>query len=138
MKPIFVTLFLLHALIGCNYPAKISNQVSDTTSNNNKPMSKAASALDDKVIKLLNAGNTQAATKLIDSSIIKNDKDGSLFYIKGFIYSYNKHFEEAILCDQRAEVLGFNKRLCLRNISFCKECLRIQSHFNKKNNVSAL
>jgi hypothetical protein len=115
----------------------MSNQVGDTV-HHNKPVSQATIILNNKIIDLLKAGNTRAATRLIDSLIIKNDKDGSLFYIKGFIYSYNEHFEDAILCDQRAEILGFNKRLCLRNISFCKECLRIQSHFNKKNNVSAL
>jgi hypothetical protein len=137
MKSILVTIFLLFALISCNYRANMSNQVGDTV-HHNKPVSQATIILNNKIIGLLKAGNTRAATRLIDSLIIKNDKDGSLFYIKGFIYSYNEHFEDAILCDKRAEVLGFNKKLCLDDIAHSEQLLHIQTHFRKKDNVSTL
>ena len=113
-------------LFGCNHhptaPPKvdtIGTLKADTT---------AVMTLNKKITTLLNAHKTAAAEKVIDSAILKNGSNGSLFYQKGFIYEYNKQFTKAITCYQKAEKLGFDKKTCEEEISFCKQMKNGSSH----------
>jgi len=91
-------------LFGCNHHPTAPPKVD--TIGTLKPDTTAVMTLNKKITTLLNAHKTAAAEKVVDSAILKNGSDASLFYQKGFIYEYNKQFTKAITCYQKAEKLG--------------------------------
>ena len=113
-------------LFGCNHHPTAPPKVD--TIGTLKPDTTAVMTLNKKITTLLNAHKTAAAEKVIDSAILKNGSNGSLFYQKGFIYEYNKQFTKAITCYQKAEKLGFDKKTCDEEISFCKQMKNGLSH----------
>jgi len=113
-------------LFGCNHHPTAPPKVD--TIGILKPDTTAVMTLNKKITTLLNAHKTAAAEKVIDSAILKNGSNGSLFYQKGFIYEYNKQFTKAITCYQKAEKLGFDKKTCDEEISFCKQMKNGSSH----------
>ena len=121
LNRLFIALLII--MFGCNHHPTIPARVTDTIGST-KPDTAAVMTLNKKITTLLNAHKTVAAEKLVDSAILKNGKNGSLFYQKGFIYEYNKQFAKAIVCYQKAEKLGFDEKTCKEEISFCKQMMR--------------
>jgi len=117
---------LLVTLFGCNHHPTTPPKVD--TIGSLKPDTTAVMTLNKKITTLLNAHKTAAAEKVVDSAILKNGSDASLFYQKGFIYEYNNKFTKAITCYQKAEKLGFDKKTCEEEISFCKQMMSGKSH----------
>ena len=123
MKVNRILLYSLIVLFGCNHKGvKISNHLDDTIETVDE-FPKTAKSLDKQIADLLEHRNPKVAILLIDSLIAKNPKDGSLFYEKGSINAYNMRFEDAIIYFKIAKKLGFSKKLCDQQISFCEKLI---------------